>query len=57
MSAGGNEGVRRQNAVNRLNDAKRNGVSGKTLGTLQADLDAAVAAENSAKGTPGQRRY
>ena len=57
MSAGGNEGVRRQNAVNKVNEARRNGVTGKTLATLQADLDAAVAAENSAKGTPGQRRY
>ncbi|MBC7764396.1 hypothetical protein H7Y29_01650 [Microbacteriaceae bacterium] len=57
MAHGGNEGEARQRAHDAFKSAERAGVKGKDLKTLQAQLDAATARENSAKGTPGQKRY
>lgn len=57
MAHGGNEGAQRQRAYDQYKQAERTGVKGKDLADLKAQLDAAVARENSAKGTPGQRRY
>lgn len=57
MAHGGNEGEARQRAVDALRQAERAGVKGKDLEDLRAAAKAAEARENSAKGTPGQRRY
>lgn len=59
MSHGGNEGAARQAAYDAYNNAKKADPKGTNATTraLKADLDAAVARENAAKGTPGQRRY
>lgn len=57
VAHGGNEGEGRQRAYESLKSAERAGVKGNDLKTLQAQLDAAAARENSAKGTPGQKRY
>jgi hypothetical protein len=56
MFGGGNQGDARQKAHEQLKAAERAGVKGKDLDTLKAQYNAAVARENSAKGTPGQRR-
>ena len=56
MFGGGNQGDARQKAHEQLKEAERAGVKGKDLDTLKAQYNAAVARENSAKGTPGQRR-
>lgn len=59
MSHGGNEGADRQAAYNDYKNARKSDPkgTGNDTTTLKARLDAAVARENSAKGTPGQRRY
>ena len=56
MFGGGNQGDARQKAHEQLKEAEKAGVEGKDLDTLRAEYNAAEARENSAKGTPGQRR-
>lgn len=56
MFGGGNQGDERQKAHEKLKEAEKTGVKGKDLDTLRAQYNAAEARENSAKGTPGQRR-
>ena len=56
MFGGGNQGDARQKAHEQLKEAEKAGVEGKDLDTLKAQYNAAEARENSAKGTPGQRR-
>ena len=56
---GGNEGAERQAAHDAWKQALKTDPGGKGADTqaLKTALDAAVARENTAKGTPGQRRY
>lgn len=57
MAHGGNEGEARQRAVEAVKNAEKAGVKGKDLDALKAARDAAAARENSAKGTPDQKRW
>ena len=56
MFGGGNQGDARQKAHEQLKEAEKAGVEGKDLDALKVQFNAAAARENSAKGTPGQRR-
>ena len=59
MPHGGNEGAVRQAAHDAWKQALKSDPGGKGADTqaLKTALDAAVARENTAKGTPGQPRY
>ena len=56
MFGGGNQGDARQKAHEQLKEAEKAGTKGKDLDALKVQFNAAEARENSAKGTPGQRR-